>query len=118
MDVLLASGLALSLCYAGLSGLCLAMNRHHQQVWARKAAARQHGLRIAGWLLLALALWPCVLAWGAAVGMVLWLGWLALGGLLSISWGVKFAHALPERVLRGLFAGFLLLCAVLLGFKV
>ena len=43
---------------------------------------------------------------------------LALGGLLSISWGVKFAHALPERVLRGLFAGFLLLCAVLLGFKV
>ncbi|MFP6862517.1 MAG: sulfite exporter TauE/SafE family protein, partial [Pseudomonas sp.] len=27
-------------------------------------------------------------------------------------------HALPERVLRGLFAGFLLLCAVLLGLKV
>ena len=43
---------------------------------------------------------------------------LALGGLLSISWGVKFAHALPERVLRGLFAGFLLLCAVLLALKV
>lgn len=84
MDVLLACGLALSLCYAGLSGLCLAMNRHHQQVWARKAAARQHGLRIAGWLLLALALWPCVLAWGAAVGVVLWLGWLALAGLLLV----------------------------------
>src|SRR3990167_3200766 len=61
MDVLLASGLALSLCYAGLSGLC-----------------------IAGWLLLALALWPCVLAWGAAVGVVLWLGWLALAGLLLV----------------------------------
>lgn len=43
---------------------------------------------------------------------------LALGGLLSISWGVKFAHALPERVLRGLFAGFLLLCAALLALKV
>lgn len=43
---------------------------------------------------------------------------LAVGGLLSISWGVKVAHALPERLLRGLFCGFLVLCAVLLAFKV
>ena len=43
---------------------------------------------------------------------------LALGGVLSISWGVKLAHALPERVLRALFAGFLLLCAALLALKV
>ncbi|MDO9625583.1 MAG: sulfite exporter TauE/SafE family protein [Pseudomonas sp.] len=40
---------------------------------------------------------------------------LAIGGLLSISWGVRLAHALPERLLRVLFAGFLLLCALLLG---
>lgn len=43
---------------------------------------------------------------------------LAIGGLLSISWGVKVAHALPERVLRAMFAGFLVVCAVLLAFKV
>lgn len=43
---------------------------------------------------------------------------LAIGGLLSISWGVKLAHALPEQVLRGLFAGFLLLCAASLWLKV
>nr|WP_280640006.1 sulfite exporter TauE/SafE family protein [Pseudomonas sp. RGM2987] len=43
---------------------------------------------------------------------------LAVGGLLSISWGVKVAHALPERLLRGLFCGFLVLCAVLLALKV
>ncbi|GGU83927.1 UPF0721 transmembrane protein [Pseudomonas laurentiana] len=42
---------------------------------------------------------------------------LALGGLLSISWGVKLAHALPEKVLRSLFCGFLVVCAVLLAFK-
>ena len=42
---------------------------------------------------------------------------LALGGLLSISWGVKLAHALPERVLRGLFCGFLVLCALLLALE-
>lgn len=27
---------------------------------------------------------------------------MAIGGLLSISWGVRLAHALPERMLRGL----------------
>lgn len=43
---------------------------------------------------------------------------LAVGGLLSISWGVKLAHALPEKVLRGLFCGFLVVCAVLLAFEV
>ena len=43
---------------------------------------------------------------------------LAIGGLLSISLGVKLAHALPERLLRLLFSGFLLLSAVLLAFEV
>lgn len=42
---------------------------------------------------------------------------LALGGLLSIGWGVRFAHVLPQRLLRVLFTVFLLLCALLLGFK-
>ena len=43
---------------------------------------------------------------------------LAIGGLLSISLGVKLAHALPERMLRLLFSGFLLLSAVLLALEV
>ncbi|MGB4072773.1 sulfite exporter TauE/SafE family protein [Pseudomonas sp.] len=42
---------------------------------------------------------------------------LALGGLLSISWGVRLAHALPERLLRVLFTVFVLLCALALGLK-
>lgn len=43
---------------------------------------------------------------------------LAIGGLLSISLGVKLAHALPERLLRLLFSGFLLLSAALLALEV
>jgi uncharacterized membrane protein YfcA len=43
---------------------------------------------------------------------------LAIGGLLSISWGVKIAHSMPERLLRALFCGFLVLCAVMLACKV
>lgn len=42
---------------------------------------------------------------------------LAIGGLLSISLGVKLAHALPERLLRVLFSGFLLLSAVMLALE-
>lgn len=42
---------------------------------------------------------------------------LAVGGLFSISWGVKLAHALPERVLRMMFCGFLVVCAVLLAYE-
>ncbi|WP_110969340.1 MULTISPECIES: sulfite exporter TauE/SafE family protein [Pseudomonas] len=43
---------------------------------------------------------------------------LAAGGLLSISWGVKLAHAMPEKVLRSLFCGFLVVCALMLAFKI
>jgi uncharacterized membrane protein YfcA len=32
--------------------------------------------------------------------------------------GVKLAHALPPRLLRGAFSLFLLLCAALLGFGI
>lgn len=43
---------------------------------------------------------------------------LAIGGLLSISWGVKLAHAMPEKMLRSLFCGFLVVCALMLAFKI
>lgn len=47
-----------------------------------------------------------------------WMGvLLAVGGLLSISWGVCLAHSLPERLLRSLFCGFLLFCALLLALE-
>lgn len=43
---------------------------------------------------------------------------LAVGGLASISWGVRLAHSLPEKMLRTLFCGFLVICAVVLALKV
>ncbi|MDO7926551.1 MULTISPECIES: sulfite exporter TauE/SafE family protein [Pseudomonas syringae group] len=42
---------------------------------------------------------------------------LAIGGLASVSWGVKLAHSMPERLLRYLFCLFLVFCAVILMFK-
>jgi uncharacterized membrane protein YfcA len=43
---------------------------------------------------------------------------LAIGGLASISWGVALAHSLPERLLRSLFCVFLVICAIMLCFRV
>lgn len=76
---------ALSLCYAGMAALCLAMDRHHAQVWRRapRKPARR-GLRIAGWLLLAVAVVPCVRGWGATVGVVAWFGFLSAAALLLV----------------------------------
>lgn len=39
---------------------------------------------------------------------------MAMGGLMSVSWGVRLAHALPEKFLRTAFCVFLVLCASLM----
>lgn len=64
-------------------------------------------------LAMALPSTAVTLATFAAHGQVAWGMGLALscGGLLSISWGVRMAHAVPDRLLRLLFCGFLLACS-------
>ena len=39
---------------------------------------------------------------------------LAIGGMSTASFGVAVAHRLPERRLRFLFVGFILICAIAL----
>jgi hypothetical protein len=83
MSPLHASFLALASAYAGMVALAFAMDRHHAQLTGAQEVplARQRLLRCAGALLLAAAGIPCVLAWGATVGPVAWLGWLSAGAL-------------------------------------
>lgn len=81
--------LALALAYAGFAGLCLAMRRHYQQVWGRQPSRRaSSGLRLAGWLGLALSVAPSIVVWGTAIGIVAWFGMLTVAGLV-------FAFLLP-----------------------
>ncbi|MCK8784097.1 DUF3325 domain-containing protein [Roseomonas sp. NAR14] len=70
------SFLSLALAYAGFTALCLAMERHHEQVFQarRVPPRRRRALRIAGWLLLAASPVPCILAEGWGYGTVLWCG--------------------------------------------
>ena len=42
----------------------------------------RRALQLAGAVLLALAIWPCVAGWSATVGVVAWLGFISGGALL------------------------------------
>jgi hypothetical protein len=75
---------ALVLCFAGMAAFSLAIDRHHRQVYGADTPARKrHLLRLAGTALLALAILPCVLLWGAGAGVVAWTGMLTVGALLA-----------------------------------
>ncbi|MCW5608654.1 MAG: DUF3325 domain-containing protein [Nitrosomonas sp.] len=86
MSVALAVCVTLTLAFAGMTGLSLAMPRHHEQVTGQRAlpVGRRYLFRSLGWLLLILAIVPCIQAWGAAVGTVVWFGFLTMGGLLIV----------------------------------
>jgi hypothetical protein len=73
------------LCYGGFTALCLSMDRHHGELLGRKPSARRRqGVRIGGWLLLALSLWAAVSAAGWGVGLVQWFAVLMLSALLLV----------------------------------
>jgi hypothetical protein len=94
----LAAGIcSLALCYAGLSGVCLAMDRHYRQVCQRPPSSmRMQALRFGGWLLLALSLLACMRSIGASAGAVLWFGVLSICTAAIV---VMLAYA-PSAVAR------------------
>jgi hypothetical protein len=93
--MLAASLAALASCFAGMAALSLAMDRHYQQVAGRSEPPRPHrmALRTAGWLLLAISLWPCIAGWGSSVGLVAWCGFLTAGALL-VAWTLPYVPRL------------------------
>lgn len=77
--------LALMLCYGGFTALCLSMDRHHTELLGQKPSARRrHGMKIAGWILLALSLWAAVSKTGWSLGLVEWSAVLMLSALLLV----------------------------------
>lgn len=77
--------LALLMCYAGFTALCLSTDRHHGELLHSKPSPpRRLTLRVAGWLLLALSMWPAVAASNWAQGVVEWCAILMLSALLLV----------------------------------
>ena len=77
--------LALLMCYAGFTALCLSTDRHHGELLHSKPSARRRWvLRVMGWLLLAVSIWPAVTLAGWGQGLVEWCAVLMLSALLLV----------------------------------
>ncbi|WP_439863131.1 DUF3325 domain-containing protein [Pseudomonas antarctica] len=77
--------LASLMCYAGFCALCLSTDRHHGELLRSKASpGRRLCLRVAGWLLLSVSIWPAVAATGWGQGLVEWCAVLMLSALLLV----------------------------------
>lgn len=78
----IAFGLACVSCLL----LSLSLRRHYRQVFPDESryGARKLWLRWSGHALLALALWPAILAAGPWIGIVLWTSVLALAAVAQV----------------------------------
>ena len=99
MMELLSNFLVFALCYAGLSSLCMAMDRHYADLHGRGAeppVPLRRRLQWTGSLALAAALaWAMHIA-GGGYGLVYWVGSLTGCGLLLI-WLLPYA---PHQAMR------------------
>ena len=76
--------LVLGLSFTAFTALSLAMEKHQQELHGKAAASpvRRTQWRVLGWVLLTVAFALCVVDHGWAMGPVLWLGALTLGGIV------------------------------------
>jgi hypothetical protein len=93
--------LQLSVLLLGLGGfaaLALAMEKHSKHLLRRVLAARwRRVVRVAGWLLLALALALSMRGLGAGIGFVVWLGWLSVAALALVFYLPKWPWQPPAK---------------------
>lgn len=96
---------AAMLSYAGFTALCLAMDRHHQDLLgARPGRRRQWGLRLAGAGLLSVAAMVLIASGGWAMGLVRAVGLAMASATLLVwllPWWPRFALGLAALALPG-----------------
>lgn len=83
----IATMAALALVYAGLVAICAGYDRHRRQLWPgspKPSAHRRSTLALAGWALLALALWVDLREWSGGVGWTMWFGQLSVATALLV----------------------------------
>ena len=76
---------ALVLATAGFAAIALSMHKHHRDLFGRPPSRpRALAFAGAGWALLALSFWVCIVVSGWAIGPVLWIGLLTLAALVIV----------------------------------
>lgn len=87
MSAIFSITAALALSCGGMAGLCLAMDRHHQQMRGvrRMPLLWRRCFRGGGWVLLMSALLFCIKIWGPGIGIVTWCAALTAGAM-TITW--------------------------------
>jgi Na+/pantothenate symporter len=91
--------LALALTFIGCIALCLAMARHHRQVWGQIPNERTTlKMRCVGWFLLIIAIWICIDALGGPLGFVAWFGLFTLSSVVLI-FALPYVPGLPWKFL-------------------
>lgn len=96
---------AISLAFSGFIALCLGMEKHQMDLYgtARASATTMQRIGWIGWALTGASFAAAILARGWAVGPVLWLGAMTLGGIVITygllpyrpQWIKPAAYALP-----------------------
>ena len=99
--------------YAGFAALCAITTRNIPVVWTTPPSRSVvRGLRMAGYLLLALSWIPCYLNWDVPMGTVAWVMTLAASGFALV---FPFAYAPKRSVQAGGVAAPLAVLVLLLG---
>lgn len=80
---------AISLAFSGFIALCLGMEKHQMDLYgpARASATTMQRIGRIGWALTGASFAVAVFARGWAIGPVLWLGAMTLGGI-AITYGL------------------------------
>ena len=80
------TAIALGLCCLGCLLLSISLRRHFRQVFADESTyeRRLWLLRWSGYVLVFLAIWPCVQPLGLWIGLILWISMVALAAFLQI----------------------------------
>jgi Protein of unknown function (DUF3325) len=78
--------IAFGLICLGCTLLSASLRRHYRQIFSDESTyeRRLWPMRIAGYGLTLLALWPCIVLFGVPIGIVLWLSMFALVAFLQI----------------------------------
>lgn len=98
--------LAAALTFAGMLGLCAAMERHQGQIlMAQLAPSRARLLRLTGWLLLVAGFAAAVTARGWAIGSVTWVSLCGAAAVCVVLLLTFYPRLLPRLGLLALVLG-------------